>query len=301
MGETETDRPTSETWPPLSTMLDLDDLGDDTFTRHPASGRRSGRVFGGEVAAQALMAAEHTVPDDRYVHSLHSYFLLGGNPDLPIRYDVDRTRDGGSFTTRRIQAVQDDAVIFVMAASFHREEEGFTHQVPVLDTPPPDECATAEEMAEQADERTSAWLVGLSRQMPWEVRFPREPARFTAMDGREDVAPWQQTWIRTTDDGLTTPAQHAAALAHASDLFLLGAALLPHAVHFGMHQLQAASLDHTIWFHRQPRVDQWLLYDNESTWAGGARALCRGRFFDVDGNLVATVAQEGLVRIRDDR
>jgi acyl-CoA thioesterase-2 len=254
------------------------------------------RIFGGEVAGQALVAAGRTVPEDRHVHSLHAYFLRPGDPKTPILYNVDTIRDGRSFTTRRVVATQHGEAIFNLAASFHVSEPGLQHQVPRLHAQDPDSLPTAEESLSGADERTQAWLKRLRERIPVDVRFPEELPRLATLRG-EPRPPRQRVWLRSSQPLGDDPLVHVCAVTYVSDLFLLGSALPPHGLVIDDATLQMASLDHAVWFHAPFRADEWLYYDMEGTWTGGARALCRGTLFDRRGSLVASVVQEGLVRV----
>lgn len=255
------------------------------------------RVFGGEVAAQALTAATRTVTDPtRTVHSMHAYFVRPGDPGRPILYQVDPVRDGRSFTTRRVTGVQSGKPIFVLSASFQVPEDGLTHQVPRLDEPDPDGLPTAAEAA-GSDPVTAGWLAALDRTFPIELRFPEGLPRMATARG-EAAHPRQVVWMRTTGPLGDDPAMHACAATYASDLLLLSTALLPHRLLLNDPRLQIASLDHAVWFHAPFRADDWLCYEQESPWAGGGRSLCRGQFFDRAGTLVASVMQEGLIRVR---
>jgi len=256
------------------------------------------RVFGGEVAAQALTAAARTVTDpDRTVHSLHAYFLRPGDPGRPILYQVDPIRDGRSFTTRRVVGIQRGEPIFTLSASFQVHEAGLAHQVPALAEPDPDALPTATDAVRDADEVTAAWLKGVHRTFPLELRFPDGLPRVATARG-EARPPRQVVWMRSTEPLRDDPALHACAATYFSDLLLLPTALLPHRVLLGDPRLQIASLDHAVWFHAPFRADDWLCYEQEGPWAGGGRALCRGSLFDRHGTLVATVMQEGLIRVR---
>ncbi len=256
------------------------------------------RLFGGEVAGQALVAAGRTVPADRQVHSLHAYFLRPGDPKTPVLYSVDAIRDGRSFTTRRVVATQHGEAIFNLAASFHVVEPGLRHQVPQLEGIDPDLLPTAEESLASADERTQIWLRGLRDRIPVDVRFPEELPRVATMRG-EPRPPRQRAWLRSSQPLGDDPLVHVCAVTYVSDLFLLASALPPHALVIDDGSMQMASLDHAVWFHAPFRADDWLYYDMEGTWAGGARALCRGTLFDRHGSLVASVMQEGLVRVKE--
>jgi acyl-CoA thioesterase-2 len=251
------------------------------------------RVFGGQVAAQALMAAQLTVPDDRFVHSLHLYFILGGDPSIPIVYDVENVRDGRSFTTRRVAARQHGEIIFYMTASFQIEEDGWDHQDLMPDVPSPDETASMLDIIQ---------LRGPAAVDDWKREWASFDVRFIgdnrpADDPQRSLVPAvQRLWFKA--DGVLPDSRliHNAAFAYISDLTLLGASLVPHDQFIGSEEVQPASLDHTIWFHRPVRADEWLLYDQTSPSASGARGLSTARVFNEQGTLVATVAQEGLIR-----
>lgn len=277
---------------PLADSLALEELGDDVFRGAAHSGSPGRRMFGGEVAAQALAAMQRTVPTDRPVHSMHGYFVLGGDREQPVDHRVTRTRDGGSFTTRGVRTRQDGGDIFVAMASFHAEESGFEHQLANPRLRAPEDSLTVDDVVAATDEVTRNWLAFVTGHFPWEFRFPATPPRpGDIVDGP------RRTWFRARGPlAGDLPADHAAGLMHASDLFLLGAALQLHGLQLGAPDLFVTSLDHVVWFHAPFRIDDWLLYDQRSSWGGHGRALCRGRFFDRDGVLVATVAQEGLVR-----
>ncbi|MDX6739216.1 acyl-CoA thioesterase [Actinocorallia sp. A-T 12471] len=279
----------------LRDILDLERL-DDLLFRGPASPTRNTRIFGGEVAAQALMAAGRTVPADRHVHSLHAYFLRPGDPAIPIVYQVDPIRDGGSFTTRRTVAIQHGKPIFHLSASFHRPEEGFSHQPAKTDRPEPEDLPTGDEVLASADKATRDWFERVHGNSPLEIRFAEELPRFAALRG-ESAPAVQRFWFRThealPDDD---PLMHACAVTYASDLLLLSSSVAPHATTLDSGGLQFASLDHTLWLHGVPRADDWIFYDQEGIWAGGARALCRGSLSDRSHRLLGNVMQEGLIR-----
>lgn len=255
----------------------------------------SGRIFGGQVLAQALVAARRTIDEeDRTVHSLHGYFILAGDLDIPVVYFVDRLRDGRSFTTRRVTAIQHGAAIFNLSASFHREESGLEHQTDMPEVAAPDGLRSElEVIREQADRIPEHLRAVLTQDRPLDFR-PVEP--FDPFDP-EPRPPVRHTWVRTVGPMDDDPLHHQAVLAYASDYGILGSALLPHGRTFRDPDLMAASLDHAIWFHRPFRVDEWLLYATESPNACGARAFARGSFFTQDGALVASVAQEGVLRV----
>ena len=279
----------------LEQILDLEKLEVWTyrgFSFHPGSTR----AFGGLVAGQALVAAGRTVPDDRRVHSLHAYFLRPGDTGAPILYTVEPVRDGGSFTTRRVLAVQHGEVIFSLSASFQVAEAGPAYQLPVLDAPGPGESVPAGPVTPAAQ----AWYDEFLRRFPVEVRFPEAdgPAWLTIMHGKQGP-PRQRFWVRSRQPLPDDPLVHVSAVTYVSDLFLISSSLPPHALATGGRSVSAATLDHAVCSHAPFRFDDWPFYDQSSTWAAGARALCRGLLFDRSGTLVASVMQEGMIRVRD--
>jgi acyl-CoA thioesterase II len=280
----------------LLATLDLEPIEVNLFRgRSPQTGWQ--RVFGGQVIGQALVAACRTVDAiaERPPHSLHAYFLLGGDPKVPIIYEVDRIRDGRSFTTRRVVAIQHGHAIFSMSVSFHVTEPGLTHQAPMPDVPSPEQLPSDAEIRQQVlPLMPDSVRRYYERERPIELR-PVEFDRYrgkTYPDGRFNV------WIRTTGPLPDAAAIHQCVLAYASDLMLLDAALIPHGRSVFEKTIMAASLDHALWFHRPFRADDWLLYAQDSPNASGARGFSRGLIFTRDGILVASVAQEGLVRER---
>lgn len=278
----------------LLTLLELERIEQDLF-RGQSQDLGWGNVFGGQVVGQALSAAAQTVPEERVVHSMHGYFLRPGDAKRPIVYDVDRIRDGKSFTTRRVVAIQNGAAIFSMAASFQREEPGFEHQATAPETPGPDGLLSEIEIARKYADRIPAHLLGQATcERPIEIR-PVDPVNVLRPRARP---PERRVWYRAVDRLPDAPSVHRYLLAYASDFNLLGAAMQPHAVSWLMPDMQVASLDHAIWFHRPFRMDDWLLYVIDSPSASGARGLSRGQFFTRDGTLVASTAQEGLIRRR---
>jgi acyl-CoA thioesterase-2 len=252
------------------------------------------RVFGGQVIGQALVAACRTV-QGRAPHSLHAYFLIGGDPKVPIIYEVDRIRDGKSFTTRRVVAIQHGQAIFTLMVSFHNDEPGLEHQVPMPEVPPPEELPSeAQIRATVLPNMPEAVQRYYRSERPIELR-PVEYGRYL---GRKSETGKFNVWIRATGKLPDDPAIHQCVLAYASDMSLLDAALVPHGRSLFEKDFMGASLDHALWLHRPFRADDWLLYAQESPSMTGSRGFSRGLIFRRDGALVASVAQEGLVRIR---
>jgi acyl-CoA thioesterase-2 len=253
------------------------------------------RVYGGQVLGQALVAAGRTVDEPRAVHSLHGDFLLAGDPAHPILYEVERTRDGGSFTTRRVKAIQQGQAIFTMSVSFHKHEEGFEHALEMPDVPPPESLPSAGElMVRLIDTLPKNMQSYWKRENPIELR-PVDVSRYLA---REPHPPRQNIWLRANGPLPDDFRLHQCVLAYASDFTLLDTALIAHGKLLFDADIQLASLDHALWFHRSFRADDWLLYAQDSPSASGARGFCRGSFFTRDGQLVASTAQEGLIRKR---
>ena len=281
----------------LMSILDLEPLERNLFRgRSPKVGWP--RVFGGQVIAQSLYAACKTV-EDRQPHSLHAYFLLGGDPEIPIIYEVDRLRDGRSFTTRRVLAIQKGEAIFAMSASFQVEEPGYEHQMPMPDVPMPEDLPDRETMSRSVlPNMPKAVRAYYQRERPIEIR-PVEAARYAG--GTEPMEPKFHVWIKAIQPLPDDPAIHQAVLAYASDLMLLDSSLIAHGTTVFDEKIQGASLDHALWFHRPFRADEWLLYAQDSPSTSGARGFSRGLVFDRQGRLVASVAQEGLIRPRPDR
>lgn len=279
----------------LLEILDLERLEVNLYRgRSPQVGWQ--RVFGGQVIGQALVAATRTV-ESRAVHSLHAYFILPGDPKVPIIYEVDRIRDGGSFTTRGIKAIQHGKAIFSMIASFHREESGFSHQAEMPDVPPPEKLPSEEEMKNRVlPMMPDPVRRYYERERPIEMR----PVQFSRYLSREHREPHFHVWMRATEALPDDPAIQQCVLAYASDMMLLDSALIPHGRTVFERSIQGASLDHALWFHRPFRADEWLLYAQDTPNAEAARGFARGLIFARDGRLVASVAQEGLLRERKD-
>jgi acyl-CoA thioesterase-2 len=274
----------------LVDLLDLEDIDDDLFRGKQPPSQRS-RVFGGQVAAQALIAGTRTVDPAYHAHSLHSYFLLPGDYSVPIVYDVERIRDGRSFLTRRVVARQHGRPIYYQTVSFHRDEQGYEHQDAAPDVRPPEEGIDLLEVMRRGDAEAAAL------RKEWgalEMRWLGNSQRGLEADPERPAQ--ARMWIRLRDGLPEDPVVHAAAFTYASDVSLLGATLAAHRA--DPTNTQMASLDHSIWFHRPFRADRWWLYDQWSPSAQGARGLAIGRVFTQDGALVATVAQEGLIRPR---
>ena len=268
----------------LIDLLDLEKLDEGLFRGRQLENTGFIRVFGGQVAAQALVAAQLTVPDERHVHSLHSYFLLGGDLSIPIIYDVEMVRDGGSFTTRRVAARQHGAIIYYMTASFQKVEEGFDHQDEIPNVPGPDESTPLPDVIRAVNPEAADW---------WVKEWSAIDARLVTSG---DDAATQRLWFRFAGTLPDDRRLRNAVLTYFSDLTLLGPTLLPHGRVVSSPDMQVASLDHTIWFHRPAEANQWFLYDQHSPSASRARGLAIGRVFSETGDLVATIAQEGLIR-----
>jgi len=275
----------------LLRLLELKPFGEDRF-EGPRRGDGVGRVFGGQVIAQALLAAQATVAEDRPPHSLHAYFLRGGSEELPIEYRIERGFDGRSFANRRVVALQEERQILACSASFQRREDGPTHraaempEVPAPEELEPEDAVFARYRAEIEDNAPRIIL----RPRPIEVRA----ANPLGLLSRQPSPPRQNVWFRARAPLPEDPALHRAVLAYFSDMRLMATCLLPHGLAFARGDLTGASLDHALWLHEDARADEWLLYAMESPWSGHARGLNFGRIFTRDGRLVASVAQEGM-------
>jgi acyl-CoA thioesterase II len=273
-------------------ILDLEPLDVTLFRGHsPQVGWA--RVFGGLVISQALVAACRTV-NARTLHSIHAYFLLPGDPAKPILYDVERIRDGKSFTTRRVKAIQNGEAIFTLAASFHQEETGLEHHLPMPDVPGPEDIPAADRGEVALDAMPEPVRRYYERERPILLR-PVELRRYADRDYRPNRF---NVWFKTTGVLPDDLALHQAMLAYASDMTLLDTALIPHGRSIFDPDLQLASLDHAIWFHQPFRADEWLLYSQDAPFTGRGRGFSRGSIYRADGALIASVAQEGLFRLR---
>jgi acyl-CoA thioesterase-2 len=281
----------------LLSVFELEPLEVNLF-RGQSQDIGSPQVFGGQVLGQALRAASATVPAERMAHSLHAYFLRRGDCRAPIIYDVDRSRDGKSFSSRRVVAIQHGEQIFTMAASFQIAESGFDHQIGMPEVPPPESLPDAteplreilREMPARVPERLRRFV-----EMPWPFEF-REVQPSNYLEPRRE-APSRQVWFRAVARLPDEQMLHRCVLAYVSDLYLLDTATLPHGTSFLSNKVVMASIDHAMWFHRTLRVDEWLLYALDSPSAQGARGFARASVFARDGRLVASTAQEGLVRV----
>ncbi len=285
----------------LVRLLTVRDLGGDAYTGTPQTGG-VGRVFGGQVVAQALQAAQHSVGGAKVAHSLHAYFLRGGEEGPPIDYRIERDFDGRSFANRRVVASQDGNPILNLTASFQQPEDGLEHQHAAMpDIEPPEnlkpEIEQRRQFADALPDMSDTQRALMLRPRPIEMRTID---RLHWMNS-EPKPPQAHSWFRTTAPLPDDPALHRAIIAYASDYTLLGTAALPHGLSWMRNELTGASLDHTIWFHRDARADEWLLYATDSPWSGGGRGFNRGSIYSRDGALVASVAQEGMIRRRRSR
>jgi len=276
----------------LLALLDIERLEVDLFRGRGAGGETSKRIYGGQVIAQALAAAYRTVPD-RLCHSLHAYFIRPGDPSIPVIYQVDRARDGGSFTTRRVVAIQHGRQILNMSASFHVEEEGWDYQHEMPDVPGPKGLASREELHDR-------WAEHIPEHMRRDFLRPR-PIEIREIEPRDLIAPKKQSdinhlWFRMEAAAGVSPQVQHILLAYASDMNLLGSSLRPHGLTWFTGEVMTASLDHSMWFHGPIRFEDWHLYSMDAPFTGGARGFNRGKIFTRDGRLVASTAQEGLVR-----
>ncbi len=275
----------------LIALLDLEPIEVNIFRGHHTAEKRI-RTFGGQVAAQALVAAGRTIEPDKFVHSLHGFFLRPGDPLSPILYNVDRIRDGRSFATRRVVAIQHGEAIFNLSASFHAVETGIAHQIPMPRSVDPETLPTFQERHALIADRLGDWF---HRPRPLDLRHVDPPARLRTDTDSHD--PRQQVWFRPNGPLGDDPLLHACVVAYASDMTLLDSILVAHDLSWDDGSMLGASLDHAMWFHRPFRADGWMLYDQQSTVAYGGRGLARGEIFTQRGELVVSVVQEGLVRV----
>jgi len=278
----------------LVELLQLERLEDNLF-RGQSRDIGTQFVFGGQVLGQALAAAQKTVDPSREAHSLHAYFLRAGDISAPIVYSVERTRDGGTFSSRRVVAIQHGQPILNGSVSFQVPEESFEHQSSMPEVPAPEDIEpmqplAAEKLA-QLPEKLQRWL-GVDSPIEFRHVWPQDKLKPVKRP------PVQHVWFRVTAPVADSPELHRALLAYASDFNLIGTATLPHGISYYTHNVQMASLDHALWFHRPFRVDEWLLYSCDSPTAQGSRGFARGQIFSRDGRLVASTAQEGLIRLR---
>ncbi|HEY6277395.1 MAG TPA: acyl-CoA thioesterase II [Streptosporangiaceae bacterium] len=275
----------------LVELLDLEQIESDIFRGRSPDDRRQ-RVFGGQVAGQALVAAGRTVPADRAVHSLHAYFIRPGDPAVPLVYLVDRVRDGRSFTTRRVSAIQHGKTIFTLSASFHHDEPGPEHAIAMPPVPPPESVTpTAERMAALLGPQAQSFF----RDNPIDLRVIG-PLSYEAQRDPSLRTDRNLVWLRADGELPDDPLLHVCLMTYASDMTLLDTVLLRHGLSWADGRTSGASLDHAMWFHRPFRADRWLLYAQDSPVAAGARGLARGEVFTQDGDLVVSVVQEGLIR-----
>ncbi len=276
----------------LLDLLDIETLEVDLFRGTGLGGETSKRIFGGHVIAQALAAAYRTV-EDRLCHSLHAYFIRPGDPAIPVIYQVDRARDGGSFTTRRVVAIQHGKQILNMSASFHIEEDGWDYQHPMPEVPGPDGLKNRAELREQYRDRIpEKWQQDFFRKRPIEIRevAPRDLFAPTPQSDENHL------WFRMQAAKGQSPQMQHCLLAYASDMNLLGSSLRPHGQTWFTGNVMSASLDHALWFHGPTSFEDWHLYSMDAPFTGGARGFNRGKIYNQNGVLVASAAQEGLVR-----
>lgn len=291
-----TDPLSSTDRPPVRGILAVRPSGPDTFRGD--SYTRARRVYGGQTLGQAMTAAGRTVDNDHRPHSLHGHFIHPGRADMPVDYSVERIRDGGGFTTRQVRGIQNGRTILIATASFQRAEDGLEHQDTIASPgPTPEALPRFEDSVSASDLGDARWLRRLLSTVGVEFRFPEEYPRLANRRG-EPRPPVQRAWVRTCEMLDDEPLTHAAGFTYCSDLFLLSAALPPHARHIDTPGLQLASLDHAVWLHAPFRADEWHLYEQHGYWMGNGRGISSGRLFDRDGTLLASTMQEGLLRFR---
>lgn len=280
----------------LVALLSLETIEENLF-RGVSQDLGFRQLFGGQVIGQSLSAASQTVEAERQVHSMHGYFLRPGDATLPVVYQVDRVRDGGSFSTRRVLAIQKGRPIFSCSASFQLPEEGFEHQIAMPEVPGPEGLLSEQELSRQ-----NIYLLpeGVRERMDFDMPIEIRPVNPTDALRPEPCEPCKYLWFRADGTLPDNPALHKYLVGYATDFGLLTTSLLPHGASFWQRSMQIASLDHSLWFHRDVRADEWLLYAMDSPWAGNGRGFARGSIFNRAGQLVASVAQEGLIRHRAD-
>ncbi len=276
----------------LVSLLELERLEDNLF-RGPSRDIGTDRVYGGQVLGQAIKAAQYTVAEDRNIHSLHAYFLREGDHNHPIIYEVDPSRDGKSFSARRVVAIQHGRPIFTLSASFQLEEEGLEYGIVMPDVPAPDQLLSVREYETRHMERLPEKF---RRLLSLSAPFDLKPVEFDKHIDSDASSPSRHFWIKTVDQLPSEPQLHRSILAYISDYGLLTTTLVPHGLHFLDTNLIMASIDHAMWFHRPFRLDQWLLYSCEAIFTGNSRGLAKGNFFQQDGTLIASTSQEGLIR-----
>lgn len=283
---------------PLKRVIEILELEEIEHNHYRATSPAEGweRVYGGQVIGQALVAASRTVPDDRYAHSLHGYFLRGGDTSIPILYTVDRIRDGRSFTTRRVVAIQNGQAIFTMSISFQVAEEGMSHQFEMPEVPGPETLIDEDELRRQ---QAKSWPSEFQENFNFSSAIQLRQVDPVDLLNPKPGSPRQSCWMKTREQLPDDPRLHQCVLAYLSDWSLLDTAMRPHAVSYLQDNLQVASLDHAMWFHRPFRADEWLLYEQDSPTAAGARGFNRGLIYNQAGDLVASTTQEGLIRKRD--
>ncbi|WP_109356144.1 acyl-CoA thioesterase II [Sphingorhabdus sp. EL138] len=262
---------------------------DDEFLYPALSSTARERIFGGQVIAQAIVTADHTVDEEKTIHSLHSYFLRAGDETKPLHFRVHRDFDGRSISNRRVVVRQDDKVIFNLTASFQKPADGLHHQVPMPDVLPPDQCMSMMEQIARNPQVSDKHIERMSMPRPFDVRSFRP-------EGKSQPAR-QYQWFKTVAPLPDDPLTHRATLAFASDMGLLSTSMIPHGLHWTTPGLFSTSLDHAMWFHDDFRMDQWICYVMDSDWTGGTRGLNRGSLYTQDGKLVASAVQEGLIRV----
>lgn len=284
----------SHVFSPLSQLLELEPLEKNLF-RGASLDLGYPQLYGGQLLGQALSAASQTVASDRNTHSLHGYFLRTGNANLPVIYQVEHAHDGGSFSARRVTAIQNGQIIFSSIVSFHLSEEGFEHQMRMPSVPGPENLPTKVDLIRKWAHKVPK---SIQQRLAIHELIEVRPVGLQNPIDQRLQEPYQNLWLRASDRLPDTPAVHRNILAYASDIFLIATALLPHDVSLWQQDIKIASLDHALWFHRHFRADEWLLYSMESPWSSHGRGLARGYFFTQDGQLIATVVQEGLIRKR---